>query len=666
MKHLAPLLATSLALLTTAAAQALDLQGMDRLTRAQDNLYLAANGRWVRNTPLPPDRAEVFGADLPALVDDRVRHIVQALAARPHPAGSPAQQLATFYRSHVDTARIDGAGLAPVKPLLDEIAALDSLTALAAWEGRAQGWLQTPVWLWGGFADFQDPGLNRVLAWQGGLGLPDRDFYLPDASPAMVKARDAYRHYLAALARLAHLPDPERLAEQVLALETRVAQAHATAREARDPALMYHPLDAAQWQAAAPGFDWPAFLAAARIPALDKVTVAQLDASRGLAALHAELPLAQWRAYLSLRTLDTLAPVLPAAFRAAHFEFHGRALSGATQAPPRTAAAIGQVQALMGDVLAQAYVERFTPAEQRERVRVMVERIVAAYAEQIRQNTALQPATRDGALAKLARLRAKVGYPDRWRFPVGLVVREGDALGNQLRARRHQWEALAAQSGQRLDGTAWQMSPLTVNAFYDPQLNEINLPAGLLQAPLFDAAADDAENYGGLGAQIGHEISHALDNLGSQFDAQGVMREWMDPVDRAAMTSRVAPLVAQYAGYEVLPGKRLDAQLTLPENLADTIGLQVAFRAYQATLGGKPAPVRQGLSGEQRFFLAFAQTWRIRQRDERRLQLLADPHAPNELRVNGPVQHVDGFHEAFRTQPGDALYRAPGQRLRLW
>jgi putative endopeptidase len=239
-------------------------------------------------------------------------------------------------------------------------------------------------------------------------------------------------------------------------------------------------------------------------------------------------------------------------------------------------------------------------------------------------------------------------------------------LGNQLRTGRHRWEALAAQSGQRIDAAAWQMSPLAVNAFYDPQLNEINLPAGILQAPLFDPAADDAENYGGIGAQIGHEASHGFDNLGSQFDAQGVMRDWMDAADRAAMAPRTAALLAQYGAYQVLPGKPLDAELTLPENLADTIGLQIAFRAYQASLGGRPSPVRHGLSGEQRFFIAFAQSWRIKQRDERRLQLLADPHAPHEFRANGPVQHVDGFHQAFGTQPGDRLYRAPAERLRLW
>jgi putative endopeptidase len=647
-------------------AAAIDLPGMDPQVRPQDDLYRAANGRWLNDTPLPPERSEVFGADLPARLDARVRTIVEQLAAKPQPSGSSAAQIARFYRSHLDTAAIDRAGLAPLRPLLREIAGLRDARELAAWQGRAQGWLQTPIWLWGGFADFQDPGLNRVLAWQGGLGLPSRDFYLPAADAGMLKARAAYREHLARLATLAGLPDPQGAAEQVLALETRLAAVQASVQDSRDPAKMYNPLDAQAWAERAPGFDWPAFLGAAGIAAADKVTVAQLGAATGTAALVQALPLAQWKLYLSLRSLDTLAPVLPAGFRAAHFAFHGQALSGASQAVPRDQAALAAVSEALGDALAQAYVQRhFSPA-QRERVKAMVAAVLAALRTQIESNPALQPATRAAALAKLDAYKAKVGYPDQWRSYAGLQIRAGDALGNLLRAKRHRWAGLAAQSGQRMDGRAWQMSPLTVNAFYDPQLNEINLPAGILQAPLFDMAADDAENFGGIGAQIGHEISHGFDNLGSQFDAAGVMRDWMDPADRAALPARMAGLVRQYAGYEALPGKPLNGELTLPENLADVIGLQIAFKAYQATLAGKPAPVRQGLSGEQRFFIAFAQSWRIKQHDERRLQLLADPHAPNEFRTNGPVQHVDGFHQAFGTQPGDRLYLAPPARLRLW
>lgn len=653
-------------LLGFSSAHALDHPGMDAKVRPQDDLYLAANGGWLARTTLPADRAEVFGADLPARVDERVRAIVEELAAQKPSADSNAAKIATYYRSHLDTATIDRAGLAPVRPLLKELAALKTPSELAAWQGRAQGWLQTPVWLWGGFADFQDPGLNRVLAWQGGLGLPDRDFYLESAPADMLKARTAYLAYLTQLATLAQMPDPAGSAAQALALETRLAQVQASVQDSRDPSKMVHPVTAAEWQAEAPGFDWPAFLAAAGIPAGDKVTVAQHPAAKAMAALYAELPLAQWKVYFSLRSLDALATVLPRAFREARFEFHGRALSGATAPQARTQQSIAAVSDALDDALAEAYVQRHFPAAQRERVKIMVQHLLAALGEQIRQNPQLQSATREAALAKLARYSAKVGYPDHWRSYAGLNLRAGDALGNLMRAKRFRWAQLAAQSGQRIDRAAWQMSPLTVNAFYDPQLNEINLPAGILQAPFFDAAADDAENYGGIGAQIGHEISHGFDNLGSQFDAQGAMRDWMDPIDRKAMPQRTATLVQQYGAYEALPGKRLDGELTLPENLADVIGLQIAFRAYQASLGGRPSPVKEGLSGEQRFFLAFAQSWRILQRDERRLQLLSDPHAPHEFRANGPVQHVDGFHQAFGTQPGDRLYRAPADRLRLW
>jgi putative endopeptidase len=312
-------------------------------------------------------------------------------------------------------------------------------------------------------------------------------------------------------------------------------------------------------------------------------------------------------------------------------------------------------------------VERYFPPAHKARIRGMVANLLAAYREMIEESGWMTPATRERAMAKLASYKAKIGHPGTWHDYAGLEVREGDALGNRHRARRYAWDLKAAQAGKPMDRAAWAMSPIAVNAFYDPMLNEINLPAGLLQAPLFDMDADDAANYGGIGAQIAHEISHGFDTMGAQFDGDGVMRNWWSDADRKAFEEIGQRLQAQYSGYEAMPGKYVNGAMTLAENMADLTGLQIAFKAYQRTAAGKPAAVVGGYTGEQRFFLSYAQSWRKKARPERVLQLLAsDPHAPNEFRANGPAVNVDGFHQAFGTQPGDRMFKPAAQRIRTW
>ncbi|MEJ6004713.1 M13 family metallopeptidase [Paucibacter sp. AS339] len=650
-----------------ASASGLDLSGFDPQVRPQDDLYRAVNGRWLRNTAIPADRVEVHGVDMPAVVDGRVRAILQALAARQHPAGSVEQKIGDYYRSYLDTAAIERAGLAPIKPLLAEIDAIRSPAELARWQGRAQGQLQTPIWFWGGFADFMDPGLNRVMAWQGGLGLPDRDYYLKLDEPAFAKARSAYLAYLSRLATLAGDRDAARTAQRVLALETRLAAVHVPLSEARDPSKMVNPLTPAELLAQAPGFDWPTFFEAAQLSAGDKVNVTQLGTAIATARLFAELPLADWKAYFRLRSLDANAQVLPKAFRQAHFAFHGAAMGGATAERAREQRALEQVSEALSEALAQQYVARHFPPAHKQRVQQIYEQVLAAYRELMAANSWMAPATRAAALDKLDRYKAKIGHPDQWRDYAALQVRAGDALGNQQRAQRFDWAVKAAAAGKPMDRQAWAMSPLVVNAFYDPMGNEINLTAAILQAPLFDMAADDAANFGGIGAQIGHEISHGFDSMGAQFDGQGAMRNWWTDEDRKTFADKSAQLIAQFNAFEALPGKHVNGELTLPENMADLLGLQIAYKAYQRSLGGKPAPVIDGFSGEQRFFMSFAQSWRVKRSEQRTLQLLSsDPHAPNEFRANAPAMNLDAFHEAFKTAPGDALFKPATSRIQLW
>ncbi|KQQ86593.1 hypothetical protein ASF77_20040 [Massilia sp. Leaf139] len=624
--------------------------------RPQDDLYLAANGAWLARTAIPANRSEVYAADLPLVVNARVRGLVEGLRRQPQAPGSIGRKLLDFHDSYLDLVAIERAGLAPVLPPLAQIDAIDSPAALARWQGGIQGVLKTPLWFWGGFADFKDPGINRALLMQGGLGLPDRDYYLKDEA-RMLEARAAYLAYLTTLARLAGDPAPGDTAQRVLALETKLAAAHLPAAEAMNPARV-RTLDVAALALAAPGLDWQAFLAAAGFPDGAAVNVVQPEAALASARLMAELPLADWKRYFRLRLLDSMAPVLPAALRAAHFAFHGKAIGGQVAPTPRAETAIDVLTGALGDGLSALYMASYFPPEQKARVERMAARILAAAHEAAGRIAWMDAATRREAQAKIARTTMRVGYPARWRDYGTLDVRAGDAFGNRLRARRHEWLRLAAQSGKPVERDLWTMSPLEPNAYYDPVLNEINLPAGILQAPFFDAAASDAANYGGIGALIGHEISHAFDTTGSQFDSRGAQRDWWTAADHAAFRAFGATLVARFDAEEVLPGARVNGKLTLPENIADLMGLQLAWQAYSKEARPDEAP---------QFFLAYARQWAVKRRDERMLQLLAsDPHAPAVLRANRPAMQLDAFHDTFATRPGDPMYLAPAQRLRAW
>ena len=654
-----------LAACITLPAAALDTARLDPATRANDDLFRAANGAWLAATAIPAERSEVYGADLPASVNARVRAIVDGLRAHPQAPGSIERKLVDFHDSVRDLAAIDRAGLAPLRAQLDAIVAIRTVDDLAVWQGQVQGILRTPLWLWGGLADFKDPTRNRVLVMQGGLGLPERDYYLGQDA-RLLAARAAYLRYLETLAQLAGEPQPQAAARRVLALETRLAQAHVPAAEAMNPAHV-RSLDAHQLAQRAPGLAWDAFLQASAIPDGHAVNVVQPAAAGAIAALQRDLPLDDWKLYFRLRLLDVSAPLLPAPFRAAHFEFRGKALGGQPAPMPQDERALDALTEALGDGLGALYMARHFPPGHKARVEAMTAQLQRAASEAVVHIPWLGTQARKEAQAKIAGMRAKVGYPATWRDYGTLAIEPGDALGNRNRARRHEWLRLAALSGTAVERGAWAMSPLEANAFYDPMLNEINLPAAILQAPFFDAAADDASNYGGIGALIAHEISHAFDATGSQFDSRGVQRDWWTAADHAAFDAFGKGLAARFDALEALPGTRVNGRLTLSENMADLMGLQLAWRAYQHALGGKPAPVIGGRSGAQRFFLAYAQQWAVKRRDERTLQLLtSDPHAPPGLRANFPAMQLDAFHDAFGTRPGDAMYLAPAARLRVW
>jgi putative endopeptidase len=456
-------------------------------------------------------------------------------------------------------------------------------------------------------------------------------------------------------------------AKDVLAFERRLAELQWTRVDNRDPVKTYNPRTVAELRAMAPGFDWNAFLAAAELKHVGRLTVSQPSYVTGFAKLVERAPLADWKLYLRVRLLDGSAQVLPAPFRDAHFAFHGKAIQGIEQPRPRWQLATASLNAAMGEAVGQVYVARHFPPAYKARMNELVDNLLAAYGQSIDELTWMSRETRVQAKAKLAKYTRKIGYPDHWRDYTRLVVRDGDALGNEMRAGRFNHLHVALRAGKPVDRGEWIMTPQTVNAYYNPLANEIVFPAAILEPPFFDMAADDAANYGAIGAIIGHEISHGFDDQGSQFNGDGKLQNWWTDADRKAFEALGERLAAQYGAYEPLPGHKVNGRLTLGENIADLSGLQIAHKAYRLSLKGREAPVIDGATGDQRFFLAWSQAWRSKAREARILQLLTiDTHSLPEYRANGAAVNHDGYHEAFGTKPGDAMFKPSADRIRIW
>ena len=657
-----------------AAAPGPEGDGFDPAVRFQDDLFRAVNGRWLEATQIPSDRARYGNfVKLADVADERVRAIVDELAATAPAPASLEGQVGAYYAAWLDTEAIDRAGLAPLQAELDALAALRTPRELAQWLGRMQGGLNTPVRL-SVAPDFEQPGIHRAFTWQGGLGLPDRDYYRDTTDARMASALAAYATYLERLATLIGEADPAAAAARVIGIERRIADVHWPAEDNRDAAKVYNPMTPDELARRAPGFAWAAFLDAAGLGGIDRLSVSQPRACAGIAALFAEVPLADWTLCLRLHLLDELALLLPAPYRDARFACRGVALTGASVERPRWQLAIAALNHALGDAVGQLYVARHFSADHKRRVQAMVEHLMAAYRESIDELHWMTPQTRARAQDKLARYVAKIGYPEHWRDYRALEIRPGDALGNERRSARFEWARLAAKAGQPVDREEWAMTPQTVNAYYEPSLNEIVFPAGILQAPFFDMDADDATNYGAIGAVIGHEISHGFDDQGSRFDGDGALRNWWSDADRHAFDALGEQLVSQYARYEPIPRRHVNGRLTLGENIADVAGLQVAFKAFRRATSDTAAVTPPaghlptgGYSPDQRFFLGWAQVWRDKVREERALLLLTvDPHAPAEFRTNGAAVNHDGFHAAFATAPGDGMFKPADERIRVW
>jgi predicted metalloendopeptidase len=647
----------------------IDTSGMDLSVRPQDDFFRYVNGAWVDKTPIPAD-ATSYGTFrvLRDRSEEAVRGIIEAEAVKPNPRGSIGQKIGDFYKSYNDEARIETLGLAP---LAEELAAIDRLNGPADFPvvlARASGvGVAVPF----GAAVGQDPkksDVYAVLASQSGLNMPDRDYYLrPDAR--FVEIRKSYTNYIVRLFTLAKRPDPEGAAARILAFETALAEHQWDRVRNRDRNATYNKMTISALQASMPTFNWRTHLAALS-PAsaqVQDVIVRQPDYFRYVDGLLTSTPLAVWKEYLTFGLLNTFADELPAAFVTADFEFNGKVLSGQQEMRPRWKRAVSSVENTLGEPVGKIYVERYFKPEAKARMDALIRNLQAAFKAGIDELEWMSPETRREAQTKLSKYTLKIAYPDRWRDYAALEVKPDDLVGNSIRFRKFARDDGWNRLGKPVERWRWGFTPQTVNASYSPANNEITFPAGILQPPFFDVDADDAINYGAIGSVIGHEISHGFDDQGRKSDGDGNLRDWWTADDAKKFEERAAKLGAQFESYDPMPGMKINGRQTMGENIGDLSGIAVAFRAYQMSLNGKPAPVIGGFTGEQRFFLGYAQIWRFKSRDEAlRNQLLTDSHSPGMFRAFVPLTNIDAFYKAFDLKPGDKLYRAPADRVKIW
>jgi putative endopeptidase len=644
----------------------LDLDWIDPDTRPQDDLFGHVNGRWLRTHEIPEDRAQdgAFRA-LRDRAEDDVRAIIEQASGEP---GSDAQKIGDLYRSFMDAQAIEAAGVAPLRPLLDEVANAGDKAALAAVLGRRQR--EGLASLFGAYVstDAKDSSRYLVHLSQSGLGLPDESYYRDEAN---AEIREKYVAHLAKLAALVGLPDPAGLADTVMELETALAEVSWDRVTNREVEKTYTLMMLPALRENAPDFDWDSWLEALDVPAgsFDEVVVRQPTFVIAAAKLWAQRPLEQWRAWLSIRTASALADYLGEAIVEQDFDFYGRTLSGTPTLRERWKRGVSIVEGALGEAVGGLYVQRHFPAAAKERMQELVANVVEAYRQSISELDWMSPATRERALDKLGKFTPKIGYPDKWKEYSTLEIDAGDLIGNVRRAGAWDFDLYFAKIGKPVDRDEWLMTPQTVNAYYHPRMNEIVFPAAILQPPFFDAAADDAANYGGIGAVIGHEIGHGFDDQGSKYDGDGNMTDWWEAADRAEFDRRAKALIEQYDALSPigLPEHKVNGALTVGENIGDLGGLTIGLKAYQIALGDAEAPVLDGFTGVQRVLFGWAQVWRAATRDAEAVRRLAtDPHSPPDLRCNAIVTNLDAFHEAFGVTESDALFTPPGQRVRIW
>jgi predicted metalloendopeptidase len=652
-----------------ALASGIATQYIDPSVRPQNDFFAYLNGKWLQTVQIPADQASWGSFD--QLYEDslaQLRGIIEQTAAKGGAAGTDEQRIGDFYASFMDEAHLEQLGIAPLTPELERIAALKDkaeLPALLAHLGKIG--VNVPF-DFGIHQDNKDSTKYVADVQQGGLAMPDRDYYLKADDAKLLEAKAKYQQYVEKMLGMAGDRNAAASAKAIVDFETEIAKVQWTKVELRDPIKAYNKVKLADLGKLAPGYEWKSWLDATDLSSkASYLIVGQPTYLKAFVGVSNKTSLDTWKAYLAMHLIDAYAGYLSKNFVDARFDFHSKTLAGIEELEPRWKRGVGAVERAQGEALGKLYVAQYFPPERKARMEALVKNLLAAYKQSIDKLDWMSPATKKEAQAKLAKFTPKIGYPNKWKDYSKLVVKRDDLVGNVMRARVVAADRELDKLGKPIDRDEWGMTPQTVNAYYNPEMNEIVFPAAILQPPFFDANADDAVNYGGIGAVIGHEISHGFDDQGAQYDGDGNLRDWWTKADHKNFKAKTAMLVKQYKAFEPVKGYHVNGELTLGENIADNSGLAIAYKAYKISLKGKPAPVIDGLTGEQRLYLGWAQVWRSKMREQQQIvQVKTDPHSPDQFRANGSLRNQPGFYEAFGVKQGDRMYLAPKERVIIW
>jgi putative endopeptidase len=655
---------------TTQAEQELvsgiDKQHFDHSVRPQDDLFLHVNGKWLNEFEIPADKSN-YGAFtmLAEQAREDVQSIIEEAANSKAEKGSDAQKVGDLYQSYMDEELLEKLGTKPLQPELDKIAAIKDLSDLSEYIAYAQMVSEAPFSTYV-YVDARQPDTYITQMSQNGLGLPSRDFYLKEDEKSE-EIRQKYVEHVAKMFELAGVENGEEKAKAVMAIEMQIAEKHWPKEKLRNPVARYNKMSFEELQNTIPNLDWNRWSKTAMLEGIDNVIVGQPDYFAAVNDMLKEISIDDWKTYYQWHLISDSASFLNKALAEENFRFFQGVLSGVEEQEPRWKRGVNVINGTLGEVVGKIYVEKHFKPEAKQRMKELVENLRTAYAQGIKELDWMGEDTKEQALDKLAKFTPKVGYPDKWKDYSKLEIKADDLFGNMKRATMVEVKRNREKLGQPIDRSEWFMTPQTVNAYYNPVMNEIVFPAAILQPPFFNLEADDAVNYGGIGAVIGHEMGHGFDDSGSQYDGDGKLRNWWTEEDLAEFTKRTDKLVAQYNDFTVLDGVHVNGEFTQGENIGDLGGLTIAYKAYQLSKEGKPAPVIDGMTGDQRVFYGWAQVWRRKYRDEElRKRIDTDPHSPSEFRANGTVMNMPEFHEAFDVKPGDDMYLEPEERVKIW
>ena len=645
----------------------LTLQNMDPSVRPGDNFNAYVNGTWIKNAKIPADKPS-YGVSsiLRDKLQEDVKAIIENAAKGIFADDSNEQKIGDFYGAFMDTIVRDQIGISPLLPEYQKIDAIANYSDLAKYFGYAnKTGINTPFAI-GVVEDFKDPTQYMLLTWQSGLGLPDREYYFLDDAKSK-EIRRKYVVHIQTMLELGGIASPAEIAPKIMALETTLAAKQMKKEQTRDMVKLYNKYAIKNLNQLMPDFDWTAMMDNAGIINQQNIVVTQVEYIKSLNNIIKTTPLDTWKAYLKWSVIDASAMSLSTAIDNANFNFYSKTMEGIERQKPLWRRGVEKVNANLGEIVGEVYVKKHFQPETKEKVTILVKNLLAAYAESIKNLDWMGPETKKQALDKLSKITLKIGYPDKWRDYSALKVVKGDLYGNLQRSTAFEYNRQINKLGKAVDRLEWRMTPQTVNAYYNPRLNEIVFPAAILRSPYYDPNAEDATNYGGIGAVIGHEIGHGFDDKGSTFDGDGVMRNWWVAEDLAAFKLKTKALIAQYDSFKVFPDLHVNGEFTQGENIGDLGGLSIAIKAYKLSLNGEKSAVLDGFTGDQRVFLGWGQVWLEKRRDEAlRSQVANDPHSPSRFRINGVVRNIPEFYTAFNIKPTDSLYLAPEKRVKIW